>query len=108
MSQGFWFQEMIATGFDLIGNRARSTWAGSIEQPLGAFSGKAFEPFAEGGMSEVERVGGGFDGVSRDDLPHSLSAAKDARFLGLFHQGIQGGEGIRGKLAAKGRHGEAP
>jgi hypothetical protein len=96
------------TGFDLLGDGARPTWTMTIEEPLGAFSGKAFDPFSEGGIGEVEGVGGGFDGVSSDHLSHGLGAAKDAGFLGLFHKGIQGGEGIGRKWAAKRTHRKAP
>jgi hypothetical protein len=98
----------MATGFDLIGDGARSTWPRSIDKPLGAFSSKALDPFSQGGIGEVEGLRSRFDGVTRNNLPDGLGTAKDPGFLGLFHQVIQGGEGIGRKVAAQGTHRKAP
>jgi len=100
MGQGVLFEKMVDTGFDFMGDGARSTWAEAIQETLGAFLRKALDPFSEGGIGKVEGFPSGFDAVTGPNLPDSLGRAKDAGFLGLLHKVIQGGESIRGKWAA--------
>ena len=100
--------EIVELGFDLVGHLSRSAAAGTVEEAAGAFSSKALHPFSQGGVGEMEGARDGFDGLSSDDLTDGLSAAKDAGFLGVFHKGIQGRQGIMGKMAAERAHRVAP
>jgi hypothetical protein len=65
-----------------------ATRSRTIQQALGALSGKALHPFAKGGIGKVEQHGDGIDVVACDHLPDGLRAAKDAGFLGLLEHGI--------------------
>jgi hypothetical protein len=46
------------------------------------------DPFPEGGIREVQRVGDGLEALAFDDLTHGLGTAEDTGFLGLFEKGI--------------------
>jgi hypothetical protein len=44
------------------------------------------------------------DAPSFDDIASRLGTAEDARFFGLFSEGVEGGEGIIGKVQCEGPH----
>jgi hypothetical protein len=46
------------------------------------------DPFAHGRIRKLERVGDGLDATSFDDVAYCLGTAEDARFFGLFQEGI--------------------
>ena len=108
MLEGVLIDQVIELGFDLAGHFARSATTRAIQEAAGAFTSKALYPFSQGGVGEMEGVRDGFDGLPGDDPTHGLSPAKDAGFLGVFHKGIQGRQGIMGKMAVERAHRVAP
>jgi hypothetical protein len=82
--QGVLFEKTMDTGFDFIGDGARSSWPRSIDKSLSAFSSKALDPFSEGGIGEIEGFRSRFDGMIGHDLPDGLGATKDTVFLACF------------------------
>ena len=88
MLEGVLIDEAIEVLFQLTGDFGRSTGARAIHQTLNALVGKAIDPFAQGRIGKVERVGDGLEALPFDDLAHGLGTAEDARFFGLFNEGI--------------------
>ena len=88
MLEGVLIDEAIEVVFEFAGDFGRSAGARAIQQALGPFLGKALHPFAQGRIGQVEGGGDGGDVLARDHLTDGLSAAKDARLLGLLEQGI--------------------
>ena len=108
MLEGVLIDELVELGFDLSGHFGRSTAAGPVREAAGAFLSKALDPFSEGGVGEMKGFTDRFDGLPSDHLTDGLSAAKDAGFLGLLDEGIQGGQGIIGKVTTERAHRVAP
>ncbi len=61
MLQGVLVDEAIEVLFQRAGDFGRSTGAGAIHQALRALVGKAMDPFAQGGIGKVQRVGDGLE-----------------------------------------------
>jgi hypothetical protein len=80
--------EAIEMLFQLAGHFGRSTGTPTIYQPLDALVGKAMHPFPQGRIGKLERVGDVLDALAFDDSAYSLGTAEDARFFGLFQEGI--------------------
>jgi hypothetical protein len=78
--------------------------AGAIHQALDSLVGEAMDPLAQRRIGKVQRVGYRLETVPLDDLAHGLGTAEDARFLRLLEEGIQGGEGLIGKVEFEGPH----
>jgi hypothetical protein len=70
------------------GHCGRSTGTWTLSQPLDALVGKALHPFPQGSIRQLERVGDVVHALSFDDSAYSLGTAEDARFFGLFQEGI--------------------
>jgi hypothetical protein len=96
--------EAIALLVQRAGHCGRSTGTRTISQPLDALVGKTRHPFPQGSIRQLERVGDGLHALSLDDSAYSLGTAEDARFFGLCHEGIEGGEGSLGKGQCEGSH----
>jgi hypothetical protein len=80
--------EAIELWFQRAGHFGRSTGTRTISQPLDALVGKAMHPFPQGRIRQLERVGDVLHALSFDDSAYSLGTAEDARFFGLFQEGI--------------------
>jgi hypothetical protein len=91
MLQGVLIDEAIEVLFQLARNFGRSTGARAIHQTLCALVGKAVDPFPEGRIGKVQRVGDRLEALPLDDVTHGLGAAEDTRLFRLFQEGIQGG-----------------
>ena len=88
----------------LAGHVGGSAATRAVQEAAGAFMSKALHPFSQGGVGKMKSVRDGFDGLPGSDFTDGLSAAKDAGFLGVLHQGIQSGQGIMSKMALKRAH----
>ena len=66
----------------------RSTGAGTSEQALGALVGKAIDPFPQGGVRKLERVGDGLEAVPFDDFAYGLGTPEHPGLLGLFQERV--------------------
>jgi len=80
--------EAIEVLFQLTHDFGRSPGARAVHQPLGALGGKAMHPFPQGRIRKLKRVGDVLDAPSFHDVAHSLGTAEDARFFGLFQEGV--------------------
>jgi hypothetical protein len=83
----------------LTGHVGRSAATRAVQEAAGAFLSKALHPLSQSGVGEMEGVRNGFDGLPGDPLTDGLSPAKDAGFLRVLHEGMQGRQGIKGKVA---------
>jgi hypothetical protein len=79
--QGVLIDEAIEMVFQCAGDFGRSTGARAIHQTLGALVGKAVDPFPQGRISKVQRVGDRLEALPCDDVAHGLGTAEDT---GLF------------------------
>ena len=108
MLEGVLVNETIEVLFQCTGDGARAARARTITQARGPLLRKALHPFAEGRIRQVEGRRDRVDMVASHDLPDRLRPAKDARFLGLLEQGVEGGQRMSGKVAFEGTHDWAP
>ena len=106
MLQGVLVDEAIEVLLQRAGHFGRATGAGAVDKARGAFMSKAIDPLAQRGIGKVQGVGDGLEAVAFDDLAHGLSTAEDAGLLGLLEEGLQGGEGLLGKMEFEGPHSE--
>ena len=104
MLQGGLIDEAIEVLFQLARNFGRSTGARAIHQTLCALVGKAVDPFPEGRIGKVQRVGDRLEALPLDDVTHGLGTTEDAGLLGLLEESIQGGESLIGKVECEGPH----
>jgi len=66
----------------------RSTGARAIHQTLSALVGKAIDPFPQGGVRKLERVGDGLEAVPFDDFAYGLGTPEHPGLLGLFQERV--------------------
>jgi hypothetical protein len=90
--------------FQLACHVGRAPRARAIHQAVHSLVGKAVDPFAEGGIGKVQRVGDRLETLSFDDVAYGLGTAEDPGFFCLFYEGIEGGQGIIGKVQFEGPH----
>jgi hypothetical protein len=90
MLAGVLIDQAIEVPFQRAGDFGRSTGARAIHQPLRAVVGKAVDPFSQGRIGKVQRVGDRLEALPGDDGAHGLGPAEDAGLFGLFQEGIQG------------------
>ena len=88
MLQGVLIDEAIEMVFQCAGDFGRSTGARAIHQTLGALVGKAVDPFTQGRIGKVQRVGDRLEALPCDDVAHGLGTTEDPGFLGLFEKGL--------------------
>jgi hypothetical protein len=74
--------------FQLARDFGWSTGARAVHQARHPLIGKAVDPFAEGRIRKLERVGDGLEPLAFDDLAHGLGTAKDPRLFRLFQEDI--------------------
>ena len=86
------------------GHCGRATGAGAIHQALDPLVGEAMDPLAQRRIGKVQGVGDGLEAVAFDDVAHGLSTAEHTGLLGLLEEGLQGGEGLLGKVEFEGPH----
>jgi hypothetical protein len=80
--------EAIEMCFQRAGDFGRSTGARAIYQTLGALVGKAVDPFPQGRIGKVQRVGDGLEALPGDDVAHGLGTAEDPGLFRLFQEGV--------------------
>jgi hypothetical protein len=90
--------------FQCAGHLARTTGARAIQQALGPLMGKALHPLSQGRIGEVEGCRDGIDVVPRSHRTDGLRPAKDPGLLRLFEHGLEGRQGMSGKVACEGAH----
>src|SRR2546425_11368645 len=61
-------------------------------------------PLAQGRRRQLEGVGNGLEALPFDDVAHGLSTAKATGLLRLLQEGVQGGQGVIGKVEFEGPH----
>jgi hypothetical protein len=88
MLQGVLIDQAIEVLCQLARDFGRSTGARAIHQPLWALVGKAVDPFPQGRIGKVQRVGDRLEALPSDDVTHGLGPAKDPRLFRLFQEGI--------------------
>jgi hypothetical protein len=84
MLEGVLIDKAIEVLFQLTCDFGRSTRAWSIHQARDALVGKAVDPFAEGGIGKVQRVGDQLEPLSGDDGTDRLGTAECPGFFRLF------------------------
>jgi len=89
---------------EFTGHFRWSTRPGAVDQAGRALGGKAIDPLAQRGIGKLQRVGNGLEALPLDNGAHGLSTAEDTCFFGLFHEGVEGGQSIRGKVQFEGAH----
>jgi hypothetical protein len=104
MLEGVLVDEPIEVVCQLAGHFGWATGAGTVPQALDPLVGEAMDPLAQRGIGKVQRVGHRLEAVPLDDLAHRLGTAEDTGLLGLLEEGIQGGEGLIGKVEFEGPH----
>jgi hypothetical protein len=82
--QGVLLDETLEVLFQFTGHFGRSTRARAIHQPLGTLVGKAVDPFPQGRIGKLERVGDGLQALPFDDVTHGLGAAENTGLFRLF------------------------
>jgi hypothetical protein len=102
--QGVLIDEAVEVLFQCTGHLSGTTGARAIYQARHALVGKAIDPFAEGGIGKVERVGDCLETLPGNDGPDRLGTAECSGFFRLFYEGIEGGQGIIGKVQFEGPH----
>ena len=104
MLEGVLIDQALAGLCQLAPDWGRSTGARALHQPLGALVGTAVDPCPQGSRGKGQRVGDRWEALPLDDVTHGLGPAEDTRLFRLFHEGMQGGEGISGKGQFEGPH----
>jgi hypothetical protein len=104
MLQGVLVDEAIEVLFQRAGHFGRTTRAGAVDKARGAFMCKAIDPLAQRGIGKVQGVRDSLEAVALNDLAHGLSTAEHTGLLSLFKKGLQGGEGLLGKVEFEGPH----
>jgi hypothetical protein len=84
MVQGGLIDKAIEVLCELACDFGRSPRARAVHQTLGALGGKAVNPFAEGGIGKVERVGDRLEALPGDDGTDRLSTTEYPGFFRLF------------------------
>jgi hypothetical protein len=82
--QGVLIDEALEMVFQGTGDFGRSTGARAIHQTLRALVGKAVDPFTQGRIGKVQRVGDRLEALSCDDVAYGLSTAEDTGLFRLF------------------------
>ena len=85
MRQGVLIDEAIEVLCQRAGDLRRSPRARAIDSALGALTGKAIDPLAQGGIRQLERVRDGVQTLALHDVAHGWGTAKDASFF-RFHR----------------------
>ena len=88
MLEGVLIDQAIAVLFQRARDFGRSTGARAIHQTLGALVGKAIDPFPQGGVRKLERVGDGLEAVPFDDFAYGLGTPEHPGLLGLFQERV--------------------
>jgi len=88
MFQGILIDEAIEVLFQFTGHFAGATGARAIHQTLRALVGEAVDPFPQGRIGKVQRVGDRLEALPLDDVAHSLGTAEDAGLFRLFQEGV--------------------
>jgi hypothetical protein len=104
MLEGVLIDEMIEVSFQLTGDFGRSPGARAIHQAPHTLVGKAVDPFPQGGIGKVQRVGDCLETLPGDDGTDRLGTAEGSGFFRLFYEGIEGGQGIIRKVEFEGPH----
>jgi hypothetical protein len=86
--QGVLINQAIEVLFQRARDFGRSPGARAVHQAWHPLIGKAVDPFAEGRIGKLERVGDGLEPLAFDDLAHGLGTAKDTSLFRLFQEGI--------------------
>ena len=84
MLQGVLLDQTMEVLFQFACHFGRSTRARAIHQAVHPLVGKAVDPFAEGGVGKVQRVGDRLETLPFDDVAHGLGTAEDPSFFRLF------------------------
>jgi hypothetical protein len=105
MLEGVFIDQAIEVHFEFTGHFGRSTGARAVDEALRALVSKALHPLAQGRIRKLEGVGNGLEALPFDDIAHGLRTAKDAGLLRLLQKGVQGGQGVIGKVEFEGPHG---
>jgi hypothetical protein len=104
MLKGVLIDEMIEVALQLTGDFGRPPGPRAIHQAPHPLVGKAVDPFPQGGIGKVQRVGDGLETLPGDDGTDRLSTAEGPGFFRLFYEGIEGGQGIIRKVQFEGPH----
>lgn len=105
--EGGLVNEAIAGHGACTGHLRRSTGAGTVEPTLGALVGKTRDPRAESGIRTMPRVRDRVEALPCDHVAHGLGTAEDTGLLRLWHEGVEGREGMSGTLALQSAPGRA-
>ena len=84
MLEGVLIDKAIEVLFQLTCDFGRSTGAWAIHQARDALVSKAVDPFAEGGIGKVQRVGDRLEALPFDNVAHGLGTAEDTGLFRLF------------------------
>ena len=84
MLEGVLIDKAIEVLFELTCDFGRSTGAWAIHQARHALVGKAVDPFTEGGIGKVQRVGDRLEPLPGNDGPDRLGTAECPGFFRLF------------------------
>ena len=84
MLQRVLLDEALEMLFQRAGHFGRATRALAIHQAVHPLVGKAVDPFAEGGIGKVQRVGDRLETLPFDDVTDGLGTAEDPSFFRLF------------------------
>jgi hypothetical protein len=96
--------QVIEVAREFAGHFGWASRAGAIGEALYPLMGKAMDPFPQGRIGKVERVRDRVQALAFDDLAYGLRPTEDPRFLGLFEEGLSGGEGLIRKVECEGSH----
>ena len=88
MREGVLIDQVVEMGFKFTGHFGWPAAAGSVHEVLCAFVGKALHLFTQSGVGEMKGLADSFDALPGCHFTYGLSAAKNARFFGLLHEGI--------------------
>jgi hypothetical protein len=102
--QGVLIDEAIEMVFQCAGDFGRSTGARAIHQTLGALVGKAVDPFTQGSIGQVQRVGDRLEALPCDDVAHGLGTAEDTGLFRLLEHRLSSGQSSIRKLELKCPH----
>ena len=88
MLQRVLIDEAIEMLFQRAGDFGWSSGARAIHQPLGPLVGKAVDPFPQGRIGKMQRVGDRLEALSFDDIAYRLGTAEDSSLFRLFQESV--------------------